>query len=578
MTFVLVAPLCIERNSKGVRVVKARATHVRRGRASLNLLLAHDVSKPQQTEGIDYQDDIVMGNSSTSSSSHSYVFPNWLWRQTVSSRMLILGLDNSGKTSILYRLKLGEVVSVIPTIGFNVEELQFSSGATAATIVSWDVGGRDRGRPLWRHYYQNIDSLVFVVDSTDRDRLGQAKDELGRLLREDELKGVPLLLFCNKQDQPNALTPAEITHHFFIADIVDTSASLQSPIMDRPFWAVGCSVINGTGLQEGLRWLATREARTPPQGTTTAAAAGNDVYQHGNAEEEKHRPMKSAVEQQRNDGPDPTVSSSTSRQASWLIDDMMGYSPSDSQTNPVLQSFRPIQRGSSCPFAKAAKLWGVKMVVTGEDNTGNNAAAAAAARNAAAGAAAALAEFVRRSDHGEPLDGFCIELGDNAAGAVNPSEFGVHVHAALRALSDLDPSGERAMRVQYIGARGWRFRFARADFFVTTFSPCYPSTNSRYAFGTGAAFILLQPELSFYRHNLPDDTPVTHDPPNSIRDKTRMAFRDAGCGYFVPATTSYPPAEHIVKPLYDDGLTGIRWWDQKGSSSMLDYNETKEAS
>jgi ADP-ribosylation factor 1/2 len=525
-----------------------------------------------------------MGNSWTSSFSRRYVFPYWLCRQTVSLRMLITGLDSSGKTSILYRLKLGEVVSAIPTIGFNVEELQFLSGTTATTIVSWDVGGRDRIRPLlWRHYYRNMDCLIFVVDSTDRDRLAQAKDELGQFLREDELKGVPLLLFCNKQDLPNALTPAEITHHLFIADI-DTSAPLQSPIIDRPFWAVGCSVINGTGLQEGLRWLATHTKRKPSQQETTSpAAARNDVDQHhdGTAEK-KHRPMKTAVEQhERNDDPDPIVSSSTTSQASsWRSDEVMGYSPSDSQTNPVLKSFRPIQRGSSCPFAKAAKLWGVKMVVTGQDNTNNEAEATAAAarNNAAAGAAEALAEFVRRSDQGEPLDGFCIELGDNAAGAANPSEFGAHVHAALRALSDLDPSGERAMRVQYIGARGWRFRFAQADFFVTTFSPCYPSTSSRYAFGTGAAFVLLQPELSFYRHNLPDDTPVTHEPPENIRDKTRLAFRDAGCSYFIPATTKYPPAEHIVKPLYDDGLTIIRWWDQEGSSSMLDYNETKEAS
>jgi ADP-ribosylation factor 1/2 len=533
-----------------------------------------------------------MGNSSTSSSSRHYAFPSWLWRQTVSMRMLITGLHDSGKTSILYRWKLGEVVTTIPSLSFNVEDLPFSSGTITATIAAWDMGGRERMRPLWRRYYPNTDCLVFVVDSTDRDRLTQAKDELGQLLQEDMLKGVPLLLFCNKQDLPNALTPAEIVHHFFMADIVDTqTVPLQSPIMDRQFWAVGCSVINGTGLQEGLRWVATHATTTrttpPLPGTTTTTTtinfAGNDdvdQQQHGNAEGKKHRPMTTAVEQyQRNDDdPDATVSSSTTKQASSSLrhDDVMGYSPSDRQTNPVLKNFRPIQRRTSCPFAKAAKLWGVKMVVTGVDITDND-AAAAAARNNAACAAEALAEFVRRSDQGEPLDGFCIELDDPAAGAANPSEFGAHVYIALRALSDLDPSGERAMRVQYIGARGWRFRFARADFFVTTFCPCYPSTSSRYAFGTGAAFLLLQPELSFDRHKLPDDTPVTHDPPQTIRDKTRLAFRDAGCRYFVPVTTKYPPAEHIVKPVNDDGLTIIRWWDQE-DSSRLDYNETKEAS
>jgi len=129
------------------------------------------------------------------------------------------------------------------------------------------------------------------------------------------------------------------------------------------------------------------------------------------------------------------------------------------------------------------------------------------------------------------------------------------------------------MRKPYIGARGWRFRFAGADFFVTTFAPCYPPTSSRYAFGANYAFVLLQPELSFLRHNLPDDTPVTLDPPETIRDKTRLAFLGAGRGYHIPPTIKYPPAEHIVKPLKDDGKTVIHWWITSGD--LATTNEEK---
>lgn len=81
-------------------------------------------------------------------------------------RILIIGLDAAGKTTTLYTLKLGEVVTTIPTIGLNVETLQFKNLA----MTAWDVGGRDKIRPLYRHYYQNTQGLVFVLDSNDRER------------------------------------------------------------------------------------------------------------------------------------------------------------------------------------------------------------------------------------------------------------------------------------------------------------------------------------------------------------------------------------------------------------------------
>ena len=96
----------------------------------------------------------------------------------------MVGLDAAGKTTILYKLKLGEVVTTIPTIGFNVETVEYKN----ISFTVWDVGGQDKIRPLWRHYYQNTQGLIFVVDSNDSDRIDAARDEMHRMLNEDELR------------------------------------------------------------------------------------------------------------------------------------------------------------------------------------------------------------------------------------------------------------------------------------------------------------------------------------------------------------------------------------------------------
>merc|ERR1719486_377502 len=122
-------------------------------------------------------------------------------------RILRAGLDAAGKTTILYKLKLGEIVTTIPTIGFNVETVEYKN----SSFTVWDVGGQDKIRPLWRHYFQNTQGLIFVVDSNDRDRIGEAKDELNKMLAEDELREAIVLVFANKQDLPNAMSVAEVT-------------------------------------------------------------------------------------------------------------------------------------------------------------------------------------------------------------------------------------------------------------------------------------------------------------------------------------------------------------------------------
>eukprot|EP00731_Ephydatia_muelleri_P030283 Em0021g806a len=135
-------------------------------------------------------------------------------------RILMCGLDAAGKTTIMYKLKLGEVVTTIPTIG------------------------RAKLRPLWRHYYQNTEVLIFVVDSNDRERLSQSQEELQKMLREDELRDVILLVLANKQDLPNAMGVQEITEKLGLNDLRDRQWYIQSTCAS-----------SGDGLYEGLEWL-----------------------------------------------------------------------------------------------------------------------------------------------------------------------------------------------------------------------------------------------------------------------------------------------------------------------------------
>ncbi|WVZ71688.1 hypothetical protein U9M48_020243 [Paspalum notatum var. saurae] len=164
-------------------------------------------------------------------------------------RILMVGLDAAGKTTILYKLKLGEIVTTIPTIGFNVETVEYKN----ISFTVWDVGGQDKIRPLWRHYFQNTQGLIFVVDSNDRDRVVEAKDELHRMLNEDELRDAVLLVFANKQDLPNAMNAAEITDKL----------GLHS-LRQRHWYIQSTCATTGEGLYEGLDWLSNNIANKVP--------------------------------------------------------------------------------------------------------------------------------------------------------------------------------------------------------------------------------------------------------------------------------------------------------------------------
>ena len=169
-------------------------------------------------------------------------------------RVLMLGLDEAGKTTLLYRIRLGETISSVPTIGFNVETLTFDS----MKLAIWDVGGKPNMRPLWRHYADNTAALIFVVDSGNREKVIESGQVLHDFLkeREEELKDTILLVFANKQDMGIATTVsvAEVTELLWL-----------NQLHGRTWYCTGCSAVLGQGINEGLTWLVQelRKKQTP---------------------------------------------------------------------------------------------------------------------------------------------------------------------------------------------------------------------------------------------------------------------------------------------------------------------------
>merc|ERR1712032_189063 len=130
--------------------------------------------------------------------------------------------------------------TTIPTIGFNVETVEYKN----INFTVWDVGGQQKIRKLWRHYYQGTQGLIFVVDSSDRDRIEDAREELSQMLSEDEMRDAILLVFANKQDLPNAMSAAEMTEKLGLHGTRNRQWFIQSAC------ATTCD-----GLYEGLDWM-----------------------------------------------------------------------------------------------------------------------------------------------------------------------------------------------------------------------------------------------------------------------------------------------------------------------------------
>ncbi|XP_075011027.1 ADP-ribosylation factor-like protein 3 isoform X2 [Calonectris borealis] len=170
-------------------------------------------------------------------------------------RILLLGLDNAGKTTLLKQLASEDISHITPTQGFNIKSVQ----SQGFKLNVWDIGGQRKIRPYWRNYFENTDILIYVIDSADRKRFEETGQELAELLDEEKLSGVPVLIFANKQDLLTAAPASEIAEGLNLHTIRDRVWQIQS-----------CSALSGEGVQAHF---SSGQLRTgPSQGAASRSA------------------------------------------------------------------------------------------------------------------------------------------------------------------------------------------------------------------------------------------------------------------------------------------------------------------
>ncbi|XP_043473660.1 ADP-ribosylation factor-like protein 2 [Leptopilina heterotoma] len=155
-------------------------------------------------------------------------------------RILMLGLDNAGKTTVLKRINGEPIDTISPTLGFNIKTLEHRG----YKLNIWDVGGQKSLRSYWRNYFECTDGLIWVVDSADRRRLEDCKIELHKLLQEERLEGASLLVFANKQDLTGALSASEIAEVLELPNIKSHHCQIFK-----------CSAVTAENLVEGINWI-----------------------------------------------------------------------------------------------------------------------------------------------------------------------------------------------------------------------------------------------------------------------------------------------------------------------------------
>ena len=155
-------------------------------------------------------------------------------------KIIILGMQNAGKTTILYRLSLGQVVKTSPTIGSNVEELTYNN----VKFQAWDLGGQESIRSVWDVYYMNTDAVVYVIDSQDDEYFEESKAQFHKLLKNQTLKNATILIFANKQDLQGAKDVNKLIQDYEFFKIREHVWHIQP-----------CSALKGEGLVTGIKWL-----------------------------------------------------------------------------------------------------------------------------------------------------------------------------------------------------------------------------------------------------------------------------------------------------------------------------------
>jgi len=159
--------------------------------------------------------------------------------------VILIGLSNSGKTTIVHAMSKEPPEYVVPTVGFSIEKFMYQK----VKLTTHDMSGQTKYQPLWDHYYEDAQGIIFVVDAADQQKLAEARSVLHGVLTKPTLKcrKIPMLVLCNKMDLPQALQPHDIASSLLLSDYTSWDFRVQ-----------GCSALKNQGIQEGMSWMCGR--------------------------------------------------------------------------------------------------------------------------------------------------------------------------------------------------------------------------------------------------------------------------------------------------------------------------------